>query len=134
MQNQEDRRDALIGAFKSKNGKYDPVHSVKKNFKSLVQVSLEDLVAAGTMAIDSRLPQPLIEFAKEIIRTQNGVPFRPRLRKLVRSWLDNEDSAKEWFDYFTMNKEEVDPYLYKLLYPLLKTVLVEQGSIPLKAD
>ena len=98
MQNQEDRRDALIGAFKNKNGNYDSVRSVKKNFISLVRASLEDLVTAGTMAIDSRLPLPLMDFAKEVTRTQKGVPFRPRLRNLVRSWLDNEDTAKEWFD------------------------------------
>jgi hypothetical protein len=128
MSQRDDHRMALIQAFKRKDKKADSVNLARGDFKYLLRLSLNDLVKAGNMAIDQRLPECLSLFAKEITRTDGGVPFRPRLRRLAKSWLDDVDQAKEWFDYFDRSEEELDPYLKSILYPLLKTLIGEDDS------
>ena len=128
MSKREDHRMALIQAFKRKNGKADSVKVARGDFRSLLRLSLNDLVNAGNMAIDQRLPECLSLFAKEITRTDEGVPFRPELRRLVKSWLDDKNQAKEWVDFLYRNEKEIDPRLRSFLYPLLKTLIGEQDS------
>lgn len=128
MQNRENHRMALIQVFKRKNGKVDPVKVPRGDFRSLLRLSLNDLVTAGNMAIDQRLPECLSLFAKEITRTDDGVPFRPELRRLVKAWLDDESQAMDWMDYLHRNDRKVDPYLRSFLYPLLKTLIGEKDS------
>ena len=130
MSKREDHRMALIQAFKRKNGKVDPVRVAREDFKSLVRLSLNDLFMAGNMSIDQRLPECLSLFAREITRTDDGIPLRPKLRRLVKGWLDDEKQARDWMDYLHRNEKKMDPYLRSFLYPLLKTLLVEQGSTP----
>lgn len=122
MSPREDHRMALIQAFK-KNRKADSVKLAREDFRYLLRLSLNDLVNAGNMAIDQRLPECLSLFAKEITRIDEGTPFRPKLRRLVKTWLDDADQAKEWFEYFDRNKTKLDPYLKSVLYPLLKTLV-----------
>lgn len=128
MQNRENHRMALIEAFKSKKAGKDPVRVAKRNFKDLVQVSLDNLVAAGNMAHDSSIPECLSVFAREISCTDNGVPLRPGLRRLVQSWLEDEEKASEWFYFLKKNNNTVDSHLRGFLYPMLKTLLTEQDS------
>ena len=122
MSKEEDHRMAMIKAFEEKKRDYDPAKAATGNFRSLVNLSLNDLVSAGNMSLDRRLPECLSNFAGEIIRTDAGVPFRPKLRRLVKNWLDDEKEAMEWLDYFKKNENEIDLYLKKLLYPLLITL------------
>lgn len=128
MSKREDHRMALIEAFKRKKGKFDPVKVPRGDFRYLVRLSLNDFVKAGNMALDRRLPKCLSLFAKEITRTDDGVPFRPELRRLVKAWFDDESLARTWMDYFRRNEREMDPYLRSFLYPLLKTLIGEQDS------
>ncbi|OPX39780.1 MAG: hypothetical protein B1H11_02095 [Desulfobacteraceae bacterium 4484_190.1] len=123
----------LIQAFKKKE-KTDPVKVARGDFRSLLRLSLNDLVIAGSMAIDQRLPECLSLFAREISRTDDGIPFRPELRRLVQAWLDDENQAKDWMDYLRRNERKMDPYLRSFLYPLLKTLLGEQDSESMTND
>jgi len=134
MSKKEDHRMELIQAFKKKKGKVDSVKVARGDFRSLLRLSLNDLVTAGNMAIDQRLPECLSAFAKEITQTEDGVPFRPGLRRLVKACLDDERQAKEWIDYLQRNEKKVDPYVYSLLYPLLKTLLGEQDPESMTND
>lgn len=126
MSKREDHRMALIQAFKKKNGKIDPVKVARGDFRYLLRVSLNDLVTAGNMALDQRLPECLSLFAREITRTDDGVPFRPELRRVVKAWLDDDMQAREWMDYLNRSEKKVDPSVHRLLFPLLKTLLGEQ--------
>jgi len=130
MPNQENHRMELIQAFKKKRGKSDPAESARQDIRYLLRLSLSSLVTAGNMAEDSRLPECLSAFAREITRADDGAPFRPSLRRLVKGWLDDEKQAREWMDYLHRNKTKIDPYLQSFLYPLLKTLLVEKNSTP----
>lgn len=133
MSPKEDPRMALIAAVRDKKRKKDRIGSAevaKGDFRSLLRVALNDLVTAGTMALDRRLPECLSLFAREIIQTENGVPYRPTLRRLAREWLDDETVAMAWMDYLHRNENETDPDMYKLLYPLLKALIGEGKSKP----
>ena len=133
MPQKEDHRMALIQALKNKKPEAGPAEGARKDFHYLVRLSLDSLVTAGNMAIDHRLPECLSLFAQEIIRTDDGVPFRPELRKLVGDCLDNERLAREYLDYMKANKAEVDPHVYRLLFPLLGT-LCGKGDACTKKD
>jgi len=118
----------LIRAFKKKRGESDPAESARQDIRYLLRLSLSSLVTAGNMAEDSRLPECLCAFAREITRVDDGAPFRLGLRRLVKSWLEDEGSAKEWHEYLEENANGVDPYLRSFLYPLVKTLLGSKGS------
>lgn len=133
MSPKEDPRMALIAAVRDKKRKKDWIGSAevaKGDFRSLLRVALNDLVTAGTMALDRRLPDCLSLFAREIIQTENGVPYRPALRRLAREWIEDETTAMVWMDYLHRNQNEMDPDMYKLLYPLLKALIGEGKSKP----
>jgi hypothetical protein len=125
MPEKEDHRMALIKAFKKYKPNADPAAVARKDFRALLRLSLNDLVTAGSMALDRRLPESLSLFAQEIIRTDDGVPFRPELRRLVSDCLDDDTRARECLNYIKANKAEVDPCVYGLLFPLLGTLLSE---------
>ena len=97
---------ALIQALKNKKSDADPAEAARKDFHYLLRLSLDSLVTAGSMALDHRLPECLSLFAQEIIRTDDGVPFRPELRKLVNNCLDDEMLASDFLDYMKTNKAE----------------------------
>jgi hypothetical protein len=128
MSSKEDTRIALIQSFRKKNRDLnsDSAKLARKDFRSLIQESLNNLVYAGNMAIDQRLPECLSLFSKEITKTDNGIPFRPQLRSLVQSCLIDDSKALEWLDYFDRNEKNVDPYLKRFLKPLLKVLVGEQ--------
>lgn len=132
MQNEENHRMELIRPFKKKRGKSDPAESPRQDIRHLLRLSLSDVVTAGTMAEDSRLPECLCAFAREITRVDDGAPFRPGLRRLIKLWLEDEGSAKEWHAYLERNINGVDPYLRSFLYPLVRTILRAKGSKPTK--
>lgn len=121
-------RMELIRVIKGKKAKDDPLTVARGDFRSLLRLSLNDLVTAGNMLLDTRLPECLSLFAREIIRTDDGVPFRPELRKLVKEWLNDETLAKTWMDYLHRNENEMDPYLQRLLHPLLKALIGEPAA------
>jgi len=121
-------RMELIRSIKGKEAKDDPLTVARGDFRSLLRLSLNDLVTAGNMALDQRLPECLSLFAKEIIRTDDGVPFRPELRKLVKEWLNDETLAMTWMDYLHRNEMEIDPYLRNILHPLLKVLIGEPAD------
>jgi len=124
---------ALIRAFKKYKPNADSAAVAKKDFRALLRLSLNDLVTAGSMALDHRLPECLSLFAQEIIRTDDGVPFRPELRNLVKDCLDDEMLASDYLDYMKANQAEVDPCVYRLLFPLLGTLLGKR-DVRLKID
>ena len=80
------------------------------------------------MGLDQRLPESLSLFSQEINRTETGVPYRPRLRRLVQEWLDDETAARRWMDYLYQNEDEIDPSLQKILLPLLKAMIGEPAT------
>jgi hypothetical protein len=123
MLEKEDHRMALIQAFKKDKKSADPAAIAREDFRSLLRLSLNDLMSAGSMAFDRRLPECLSSFAQEIIRTDDGVPFRPQLRRLIKDCLDNEIRARECMDYIRSNKTEIDSCIYNILHPLLGTLI-----------
>ena len=130
MPKKEDYRMALIQALKNNRNDADPAEAARKDFRYLLRLSLDSLVAAGNIAIDHRLPECLSLFAQEIIRTDDGVSFRPELRKLVGDCLDDERLTRDYLDYMKANKAEVDPCVHRLLFPLLGTLLGKRDGRP----
>jgi len=123
MPEKEDHRMALIQAFKKDEKSADPAAIAREDFRSLLRLSLNDLISAGSIAFDRRLPECLSSFAQEITRTADGVPFRPQLRRLIKDCLDDEIQARDCMDYLRTNKTEIDTCVYNLLQPLLGTLL-----------
>jgi len=123
------KHQALLKAFKSSHAKVDSVEAGIAGYKRLVRKALTDYLWATRMAHDPCLPQCISALAREITRT-DGVSLRPQLRSFVEELLEDRELCRRVLKLLESDRALLDSDLGELLYPMVKTLLIEEMCSP----